>query len=223
MRVGLDARGLRVRVRRGVSRHSRTSRSRPGPSANSRKVRKHPASKGVGGRKSASCHALGYFGFAELELRSGGNRRRVHGFRLRLLGIRRTSARRSLVQCALDSRTVRRSRDAVEGAVWVSPSGSDTTCARGNASKPCATLAGAYKVAKSGDTVRGRIWQLLACRGRRRSPFDSSKVNSTLASAVPGLCQGDVSSGTIQAYGHRIRCSRLPPARATRSRSMRHV
>ena len=108
----------------------------------------------------------------------------MHGFRLRLLVI----VVLLLVGASFSVRWTARQSAAAETrprvAVWVAPSGNDSTCARGNASKPCATLPGAYAVAKSGDTVLVASGSY-SLAGSQTIPYDPSKVNSTLTSPCP--------------------------------------
>ena len=86
-------------------------------------------------------------------------------------------------------------------AVWVTRSGNDSTCVRGNAAKPCATLAGAYKVAQSGDTVLVAPGSY-SMAGSQVIPYDSSKTNSTLTSPCHDSARVTFqSSGPIQSYG----------------------
>ena len=43
---------------------------------------------------------------------------------------------------------------AQSGTVYVSPSGSDSTCVRGDSTHPCASFSGAYAKAVGGDTIQ---------------------------------------------------------------------
>ena len=93
------------------------------------------------------------------------------------------------------------STPSVSGQVYMSPSGNDSTCVRGNAAKPCATLAGAYKVAQSGDTVLVAPGSY-SMAGSQVIPYDSSKTNSTLTSPCHDSARVTFqSSGPIQSYG----------------------
>jgi len=93
------------------------------------------------------------------------------------------------------------SGSGVSGEVYMSPSGNDASCVRGNAAKPCATLAGAYAVAQSGDTVLVAPGTY-SLAGSQTLPYDSSKVNSSLSSPCPDSDRVTFeSTGSIQADG----------------------
>lgn len=63
-----------------------------------------------------------------------------------------------VVASAATGGSAKRARQSAGGqpvttSVWVSPSGNNATCARGNAAKPCGSLLRAYQVAECGDLV----------------------------------------------------------------------
>ncbi|MDQ2913783.1 MAG: hypothetical protein M3T56_11065, partial [Chloroflexota bacterium] len=55
-------------------------------------------------------------------------------------------------------------------SVWVSPSGNDSTCVRGNSSKPCATFDKAYDIASSGAVVE------VGCGGASTYSYDGQTI-----------------------------------------------
>ena len=69
--------------------------------------------------------------------------------------------------------------------VFVSPSGSDSTCARGDASKPCASLNAALGLAVAGDRVQlagGTYGSAFGCNSA--NPRSGFRVSESFASAV---------------------------------------
>jgi hypothetical protein len=89
----------------------------------------------------------------------------------------------------------------LRAAVWVSPAGSDSSCVRGDPSRPCATLGRAYRIARSGDVVQVEEGTY-SMSTSQTIPFDSSKGNSSLASPCKNADRVVFKKeGTIQPYG----------------------
>lgn len=102
--------------------------------------------------------------------------------------------------------------------VFVSLAGSDTTCARGNASKPCATFQRAYEIARQGDVVQvaGGEYpgQMLSWMADKTSAAGNCRLlykpNETFASSTAGCVTFESAPGAhVQIGAHTMTTSNL--------------
>ena len=103
-----------------------------------------------------------------------------------------TSARNTLVTATSACAT------PTSGNVFMSSSGNDTTCARGNASLPCKTLGRAYAIAQSGDeiSITGGTYAGGTLTGNKTVTF---KVQSGVANFTSRVVLNSLQNATI--YG----------------------
>src|SRR5262249_58111015 len=80
------------------------------------------------------------------------------------------------------------------GNVYLSPSGSDATCVRGDSSKPCLTPAKAWSIAQADDTIRVGNGDYTS--GCALSGSKSSDVTFTGTTSARFACQLDFPDNT---------------------------
>jgi len=87
-------------------------------------------------------------------------------------------------------------RAAEKPMLWVSPSGSDVTCVRGNASLPCASYQRAYALAQSGDLVQVAPGSYPATNPAGNA-IEINPSNGSLSGYVTFVCQPGAAADSV--------------------------